>query len=265
MKSYDFSNFSEKNDELQRLEKQASLFLAQEKEIWMKTADKSASLVIDAGCGPGFTTKHLANHFNKGKVVGVELNQDLHNFSKEYIKNSKLKNIELIQGDICNIDFPDNSVDYIYSRLVFSHLPKPENALKEFHRILKPGGSFCILDIDDSWMDTVPHSTFLKQSLVKCMDIQIKHGGDREIGKKLGFYAQRAGFKRPQLKIELASNSILDLPTLFQIFMMGRIDYIGDLDRDKFISQLVEELENLKKIQAWILIAVFSCSAKKES
>lgn len=45
-----------------------------------------------------------------------------------------------INVDITNIQFEDNSFDVIYSSHVLEHVPDDVAAMKEFHRILKPGG-----------------------------------------------------------------------------------------------------------------------------
>lgn len=40
----------------------------------------------------------------------------------------------------CELEFPDCSFDYVCSNAVFEHIDDPEKAVKELHRVLKPGG-----------------------------------------------------------------------------------------------------------------------------
>ncbi|OOZ39305.1 hypothetical protein BOW53_12145 [Solemya pervernicosa gill symbiont] len=42
--------------------------------------------------------------------------------------------------DIMNMSIPDNSFDYIICHRVIEHLPDDRYGMKEFYRILKPGG-----------------------------------------------------------------------------------------------------------------------------
>lgn len=49
--------------------------------------------------------------------------------------------LDLRQGDATHkIDLPDNSIDVVYSTDVFEHLSKPENAIREIKRVLRPSG-----------------------------------------------------------------------------------------------------------------------------
>lgn len=45
-----------------------------------------------------------------------------------------------LYGDAQALPFKDNSIDFIHSTAVFEHLPFPERAAQEIHRVLKPGG-----------------------------------------------------------------------------------------------------------------------------
>jgi ubiquinone/menaquinone biosynthesis C-methylase UbiE len=49
-----------------------------------------------------------------------------------------------IVSDITSIPLPDNSVDAILYTEVFEHIPDAISALKEFNRLLKPGGTMLI-------------------------------------------------------------------------------------------------------------------------
>ena len=43
--------------------------------------------------------------------------------------------------DVMNLSYPDRSFDLIVSNDVLEHIPDPEGAFRECHRVLKPGGS----------------------------------------------------------------------------------------------------------------------------
>ena len=43
------------------------------------------------------------------------------------------------------IPFPDESFDHIYSFGVIHHSPKPENIVREMHRVLRSGGTFTVM------------------------------------------------------------------------------------------------------------------------
>ena len=106
---------------------------------------------LDAGCGIGYVTKVLAEQVGeKGQVIGLDL-------SREFIQYAKTKhqmdNIQFIEGDINSLEFDDNSIDWIMCIDTLWPGPKelgcpaedPLTIIKEFYRVLKPGGSVFIL------------------------------------------------------------------------------------------------------------------------
>lgn len=52
---------------------------------------------------------------------------------------------KIIQMDACQMSFPDESFDFVYSRSVFHHLPDPEAALDGIVRVLRPAGAVHIV------------------------------------------------------------------------------------------------------------------------
>jgi len=45
-----------------------------------------------------------------------------------------------VKMDICNIAYPDGSFDVVYCSHVLEHVPDDRRAMREFHRVLVPGG-----------------------------------------------------------------------------------------------------------------------------
>lgn len=53
--------------------------------------------------------------------------------------------VQKVEGDACNLEqFPDNSFDRALATCVLVHLEKPKEALEEWRRVVKPGGSITI-------------------------------------------------------------------------------------------------------------------------
>jgi ubiquinone/menaquinone biosynthesis C-methylase UbiE len=94
---------------------------------------------LDFGCGMGRLTQAMAGHF--GKSVGVDIAPSMIELAREH--NTQGERCEFILNDVDNLEiFDDGSFDFVYSNKVLQHM-NPEYStryLKEFLRVLKPGG-----------------------------------------------------------------------------------------------------------------------------
>ena len=94
---------------------------------------------LDFGCGVGRLTQALSPHFER--VDGVDISQVMIDKANIFNRFDDKCVYHLIDSDNLAI-FPESSFDLIYSRLVLMHIPPKmiRNYLKEFVRILRPGG-----------------------------------------------------------------------------------------------------------------------------
>lgn len=112
------------------------------------------SIVLDAACGFSIHSVVLA-HYNNS-VTGIDSADhriadakkvcDL--FYPEY-------NLKIIKGDITSLICKDNSYDVIYCNEVVSHVYGLHSTLKEFYRVLKPGGRIIITDCDKWCLNSI--------------------------------------------------------------------------------------------------------------
>lgn len=80
-----------------------------ELEFLKRNSDKN-SIVLDVGCGVGRPTIQFAPYVKK--IIGIDDDQNLINMA---IKNSKMiKNIEFLNNDALNLNFPEESFDLTY-------------------------------------------------------------------------------------------------------------------------------------------------------
>jgi len=102
--------------------------------------DSQVKICLEFGCGNGRMTEFLAKIFKK--VYALDISKEMIESAKRRL--SQINNISyLIDNNKDKINLKDNSIDFIFSYIVFQHLPSKEmikDALKEFHRILKDDG-----------------------------------------------------------------------------------------------------------------------------
>lgn len=107
---------------------------------------KDRQIVLDAGCGQGVVSTYLAKKYGV-KVFGINIVP----FQIEKAKN--LANRLGVQDktkyqimDYSTTSFSDNYFDAIYTTETLSHSPDINKTLKEFFRILKPGGKIAFFE-----------------------------------------------------------------------------------------------------------------------
>jgi ubiquinone/menaquinone biosynthesis C-methylase UbiE len=104
--------------------------------------------VLDVGCGTGtlaIQAKHRVG--DSGRVAGVEPSKKLLAGARRKAAKDRLT-IDLHQGGVEQLDFPDDSFDVVTSSFVMHHLPDDtlRRGLGEIRRVLRLGGRLLIID-----------------------------------------------------------------------------------------------------------------------
>lgn len=113
---------------------------------------KDGGSIVDFGCGTGRMSEFMAKDFKK--VIGLDISRTMIAQGKQRLK--KLQNVKLLETDGKTIPLPNNSVDLVFSYLVFQHIKTRsmvKNTFKEIYRILKPYGIFKVLLRSDTQKD----------------------------------------------------------------------------------------------------------------
>ena len=102
---------------------------------------RPAGTVLDAGCGTGATTRFLLNceHVDALDFSATPLDV-LHTNLGEHA------NLELVQGDVRELPFPDESFDCVLCANTINCLTREmqSQAAAELMRVLKPGGRYVV-------------------------------------------------------------------------------------------------------------------------
>jgi ubiquinone/menaquinone biosynthesis C-methylase UbiE len=127
---------------------------------------ETATRILDAGCGTGVVTRAIAQR-SKGKsqVIGSDYSPALIDAARQKAREFKLdRQIEFQVNDIHSLDFEDGYFDMAIAHTVISHVADPEAAVKELHRVVKPGGVVAIFDGDYASLTfAYPDDEFAKQ------------------------------------------------------------------------------------------------------
>jgi SAM-dependent methyltransferase len=123
------------------------------KDPWMKPllADisKYEETILEVGCGQGTDAITVCAQKKKGRYVGLDLSEvSLESAGKaleEYAETAALAvRPDFRRGDAERLDFPDSSFDCVFSHGVLHHTENIGLAVREIHRVVKPGGHVLI-------------------------------------------------------------------------------------------------------------------------
>ena len=96
-------------------------------------------IVLDAGCGVGYGTAHLAEV--AASVVGVDRDEGAISYARERYARP---NVEFRVADLLDLDLADASFDVVCSFETIEHLEDVEAFLAEVVRVLRPEGVFVV-------------------------------------------------------------------------------------------------------------------------
>src|SRR5438445_12090686 len=128
---------------------------------WVLHGSQLGDHLLELGAGPGAATLELAQRVPR--VTSLEYD---HAFAARLGARVNHSNARVIQGDAAALPFADALFSSAIAILMLHHLRSGElqdRAFAEIWRVLRPGGVFLALEIQDGWLHRVGHikSTFV--------------------------------------------------------------------------------------------------------
>lgn len=101
---------------------------------------------IDVGCGTGVDALSMAEAVRPGgRLVAADVSERAVRAAQRRLAG--LAEAEAIVADAQALPFPDASFDALRAERTLLHIGDPERALREFRRVLAPGGRLAILEM----------------------------------------------------------------------------------------------------------------------
>jgi ubiquinone/menaquinone biosynthesis C-methylase UbiE len=154
----------------------------------------SGTDLLDCGCGPGKITVEFAQIVAPGQVVGIDIEAHQIELGRQRASELGISNIKFETSDICDLAFPPESFDAVFAHAILYHLGDPRRALREIHRVLKPGGLIGIRDVDQGGIIVSPSSPLVEKSLGLIYRTIQATGGNPLFGRSHRGILQEMGF-----------------------------------------------------------------------
>lgn len=99
--------------------------------------------LLDVPVGTGVFTAEKYKNIAQAGIVGLDYSGEMLALAAVRREEEKLNNLNLVQGDVGNLPYPDGFFDCVLSMNGFHVFPDKEKSFAETFRVLKPGGLFC--------------------------------------------------------------------------------------------------------------------------
>jgi ubiquinone/menaquinone biosynthesis C-methylase UbiE len=150
--------------------------------------------IVDVGCGPGSITVGLAEAVAPGQVTGIDISPELIGKARQAAADRNLANLRFETGSAYALPLPDGSRDVAYMHQVLQHLSKPLDALAEARRVLRPGGTMAVREVDWGTCAWWPAAPAIDRFLTVYREVARRNGGDAFAGRRVRSWLTQAGF-----------------------------------------------------------------------
>lgn len=99
--------------------------------------------VVDVACGTGPVTRACVDLLKgNGKVIGVDPSAGMLAVAQQRVQGAEFRT-----GHAEALPVPDATADLLTMGYALRHVAELENAFREYHRVLRPGGKLLVLEV----------------------------------------------------------------------------------------------------------------------
>ena len=150
--------------------------------------------ILEIGCAVGASLAVLAERFPGIRVAGVDLELRQLGYAKKHLASVGVEHPELVLGDATRLPWDDAAFDHVYLMWLLEHLRDPLAALREAHRVTRPGGTICVTETDYTTFSVHPANTDFEYLRRAQEDFYRRHG-QATVGRTQGNLLWQAGFR----------------------------------------------------------------------
>ncbi|WP_234735898.1 class I SAM-dependent methyltransferase [Tellurirhabdus bombi] len=127
---------------------------------------KPTDVVADIGAGTGYFSFRLAPELRQGKVLAVDIQQEMIDLLNQAKQKNKATNVEAVLGTISDPKLPPNSIDMALMVDAYHEFSHPYEMMRNIATALKPNGRVVLVEYraEDP---SVPIKTLHKMSVAQ--------------------------------------------------------------------------------------------------
>jgi SAM-dependent methyltransferase len=184
-------------EELERLHFQHQVWVKEAYELFERAGLRAGDVVLDLGCGPGFTTLELAHVVGpEGRVFARDVSARFLASLESECKRLGFAHVEPSLGPVEELALEDASLDAAYARWLFCWLADPMPVLERVSRALRPGGALLLQEyVDWGAMRLLPHAPAFARAVEGCLASWRAGSATIDFAARAPELAPRSGFE----------------------------------------------------------------------
>ncbi|GHO92895.1 hypothetical protein KSF_029430 [Reticulibacter mediterranei] len=120
-------------------------------------------VAVDLGCGPGYTTRLLAEVTACKRAVGIDASE----YFLSLARQDAPEHISFLSHDVTQVPFPIEPSDLIFCRFLLTHLQDPQRIIKRWATQLGPRGLLLVEEVE--WIESEHPALSTYLSIVAAM------------------------------------------------------------------------------------------------
>jgi trans-aconitate 2-methyltransferase len=130
----------------ERLAVVAEVFASSSRRLMVESIPQHADVVLDLGCGPGHSTRLLAEACAPRRLVGLDASGPYISLARRLANNS---GIEFAVHSVTDLPFPWAPADAVFARFLLSHLANPLQVVEDWRGQLRPAGVLVLDEVQE--------------------------------------------------------------------------------------------------------------------
>jgi SAM-dependent methyltransferase len=151
-------------------------------------------IIFDVGCGHGRSFELLEEKFHPDRLVGLDIDPYMVQQAAATAQRCKCQ-VDIRAGNASRLDLQDGMFDMVFCHQTLHHIIDQENAIREFYRVLKPGGVLLFAESTRKYI----HSLIIRLLFRHPMDVQKSSEEYLSLIQEAGFKFQPEGISLPYL------------------------------------------------------------------
>ena len=235
--------------ELDRLQLQSRVWEPAGRRLLAQIGDGTGTRVLDVGCGAMGWLRLLSEWVGpEGSVIGTDLDEKMLSAADTFVTSQGLSNVALIEDDLFATDLDPGSFDLVHARFQLAPLGRAEEQMATYLRLVRPGGTIIIEDVDPGSWHFLPPAPAIEERLIPLVAQAFETASDDPwVARRLPDLFHQAGIQ-PAVRAEVQAldpgHPYQRLPLQFANALDGLLRTLVDTDElDEVLDEAASEID----------------------